>query len=203
MSTVNSEVMQKIEQFEAAVTDEVSARCKEINAEIEAYRKSELLKYKDDVLNESYNIIHKQTGDISLNSAKEISLKRAEVKRKLYERRDEYMRLIFTDVRMELSDFVKSDDYLPFLLEKTKNISEAYGCDGFVLLVKKDDLPQAEKLQKAFGFSCTVEPSEQITLGGLIAKNKAKGYVIDESLDSILEGQHEWFCSQPSFVVTL
>lgn len=203
MPTVNSEIKSKLQKFESTIMEEVAQRCREINSELAAYRESELEKYKDSVLNESYNLIHKKTGEISADATKEISNKRSEVKRRLYSKRDEYTKLVFSDARMLLLDFTAGDDYLPFLLEKARNIGKAYGGEGFELLLRDSDMKYAAEIQKAFGYACEAQTTQQIVLGGILAKNKAKGYVIDESLDTILEAQHEWFRGQPYFVVNL
>ena len=203
MPSFDTEIKSKLQRFESTIMEEVSQRCREINAELEAYRESELERYKDDVLNESYNIIHKKTLEISQDSMKEVSRRRADVKRKLFERRDEYTRLVFADARVSLSGFTKTAEYLPFLLEKVKNLGAEYGSEGFVLFVREDDLASAAEIKKAFGFECTVSASPQVVLGGVLAKNTVNGYVIDESLDTILLSQHEWFSAQPDLVVSL
>jgi len=42
-------------------------------------------------------------------------------------------------------------------------------------------------------FPIEVEEGQQIQLGGFIIENKATNVVVDESLDSNLEAQKDWF----------
>ena len=58
-----------------------------------------------------------------------------------------------------------------------------------VLCVRKEDLKYADDLKKAY----EVEEGQQIQLGGFIIENKTTNVVVDESLDSNLEAQKDWF----------
>lgn len=48
-------------------------------------------------------------------------------------------------------------------------------------------------LRAAFGRSCEVRESDEIRIGGLKAFSEALGVLADETLDSRLEDQKEWF----------
>lgn len=203
MADINDEIAGKLQRFESSVMEEVNQRCKEINTELGSFREQEIEKYKDGVLADTYDLIKKQAAEIAAGATKETSRRRGEMKRRLYTRRDEYTRLVFSDARMELLAFVNGTEYVSFLLGKVKNIAAAYGCEGFEFCVREDDLALADEIKTAAGYACGVCAAPEITLGGVIARNKTKGYVLDESLDSILEGQKQWFYRQPDFVVSL
>lgn len=48
-------------------------------------------------------------------------------------------------------------------------------------------------LKKAYALPIEVEEGQQIQLGGFIIENKTTNVVVDESLDSNLEAQKDWF----------
>ena len=50
-----------------------------------------------------------------------------------------------------------------------------------------------EYLKKAYALPIEVEEGQQIQLGGFIIENKTTNVVVDESLDSNLEAQKDWF----------
>ena len=62
-----------------------------------------------------------------------------------------------------------------------------------VLCVRKEDLKYADDLKKAYALPIEVEEGQQIQLGGFIIENKTTNVVVDESLDSNLEAQKDWF----------
>ena len=59
--------------------------------------------------------------------------------------------------------------------------------------IQKTDSEYADDLVKAYGIDLTVEVSDEIKIGGFIIENKATNVVVDESLDSNLEAQKDWF----------
>ena len=50
-----------------------------------------------------------------------------------------------------------------------------------------------DELVKAYGLNLEVEVSDKIKIGGFIIENKATNVVVDESLDTALENQKDWF----------
>ncbi|MEI3293220.1 MAG: hypothetical protein V8R63_07105 [Thomasclavelia ramosa] len=61
------------------------------------------------------------------------------------------------------------------------------------LELRQADMKYADELVKAYGIALEVEVSDKITIGGFIIKNKATNVVVDESLDTALENQKDWF----------
>ena len=71
--------------------------------------------------------------------------------------------------------------------------SDEYQMTDCVLCVRKEDLKYADDLKKACALPIEVEEGQQIQLGGFIIENKTTNVVVDESLDSNLEAQKDWF----------
>ena len=118
---------------------------------------------------------------------------RIERLKKLVEKREEYVNTIFTEVKNKLVEFVNGKDYKDYLLTHVKAVSDEYQMTDCVLYVRKDDLKYADDLKKAYALPIEVEEGQQIQLGGFIIENKATNVVVDESLDSNLEAQKDWF----------
>ena len=77
------------------------------------------------------------------------------------------------------------------------NASPVLGSIKFSFIVDKEgyfsNLKYADDLKKAYALPIEVEEGQQIQLGGFIIENKATNVVVDESLDSNLEAQKDWF----------
>ena len=74
--------------------------------------------------------------------------------------------------------------------------------DDVVVYVRKDDLKFADAIKSAVKGNCRVEQSDEISIGGMIGISKKMGLLVDETLDSRLEAQHEWFCENSGLKVT-
>ena len=74
-----------------------------------------------------------------------------------------------------------------------RKLAELFSQPETVLYVRPEDVKMKDSLQKAFGAPCRVEPDEEIHLGGIRAQNLTMGLVADDTLDTLLEDQQEWF----------
>ena len=68
-----------------------------------------------------------------------------------------------------------------------------------IMLLRPEDLPLAGQVKSAFGRECTVDGSEQIQLGGVLLRSRARGIEVDLTLDSALAEQKDWFFSHSNF----
>ena len=158
-----------------------------------------------EILDEAYNQLRgeaeidakhqldKELAEISSKASIEASAQLEERLKKLVEKREEYVQTIFTEVKNKLVEFVNGKDYKDYLLTHVKAVSDEYQMTDCVLYVRKDDLKYADDLKKAYALPIEVEEGQQIQLGGFIIENKATNVVVDESLDSNLEAQKDWF----------
>ena len=64
---------------------------------------------------------------------------------------------------------------------------------GTVLLLGEKDKKYEDLVRKAFGEECPVQTDATIRLGGIRAVNSGSGVLADDSLDTRLESQREWF----------
>ena len=185
--------MQKKDQVFLYIKDEIekisSAEEKEILAiEQEAYNQ---LRGEAEI--DAKHQLDKELAEISSKASIEASAQLEERLKKLVEKREEYVNTIFTEVKNKLVEFVNSSNYLEYLTSHVKAVSDEYQMTDCVLCVRKEDLKYADDLKKAYALPIEVEEGQQIQLGGFIIENKTTNVVVDESLDSNLEAQKDWF----------
>ena len=65
------------------------------------------------------------------------------------------------------------------------------------------DMRFADDIKKAFGRDCKVESSDEITIGGCRAGVAGGSTVADDTLDTRLEAQREWFLENSGMSVIL
>ena len=184
--------MQKKDQVFLYIKDEIE--------KISSAEEKEILDEAKAIEQEAYNQLRgeaeidaKHQAEISSKASIEASAQLEERLKKLVEKREEYVQTIFTEVKNKLVEFVNGKDYKDYLLTHVKAVSDEYQMTDCVLYVRKDDLKYADDLKKAYALPIEVEEGQQIQLGGFIIENKATNVVVDESLDSNLEAQKDWF----------
>ena len=138
-------------------------------------------------------LLAKELVEISSNASVEASSSQEEKTKKLVEKRDEYVANIFSEAKDKLVAFANSKDYQAYLVKHMEEIGKLYPMSDSTLELREADMKYKDELIKAYGTALEVEVSDKITIGGFIVKNKATNVVVDESLDTALENQKEWF----------
>ena len=104
-----------------------------------------------------------------------------------------YPKNVLSEFKDHVIKFVNSEGYKMYLIKHMEKISSLYQMSDSILKLRQNDTKYADDLVKAYGIDLTVEVSDEIKIGGFIIENKATNVVVDESLDTALENQKEWF----------
>ena len=166
--------------------EKILAEAKEL--EEEAYNQIKAEAKKD-----AEALLAKELVEISSSASVEASLSQEEKTKKLVVKRDEYVANIFKEAKEKLVAFVASKDYQKYLIEHIEKIGKLYQMEDSTLELREEDMRYKDELVKAYGVDLEVEVSDKIKIGGFIIENKATNVVVDESLDSALENQKDWF----------
>lgn len=188
--SMKDEIESQAAQEEKAILDEVKA------LEEEAYESMKIEAKRDADLK-----LKQEEEEMSSNASAEISESHIERTKKLIEKRDEYVRTIFTEARNQLVAFASSQDYASFMEEKIKKVASHFENPNSIMYIREKDLEMKKDLIKAFGHQIKVEVSEDITIGGFVIENKELSLVVDETLDFALNSQREWFNKNSGLII--
>ena len=177
---------EEIERLANLEEEKILAEAKEL--EEEAYNQIKAEAKKD-----AEALLAKELVEISSSASVEASLSQEEKTKKLVVKRDEYVANIFKEAKEKLVAFVASKDYQKYLIEHIEKIGKLYQMEDSTLELREEDMRYKDELVKAYGGDLEVEVSDKIKIGGFIIENKATNVVVDESLDSALENQKDWF----------
>lgn len=177
---------EEIERLASLEEEKILAEAKRL--EEEAYNQIKAEAKKD-----AEELLSRELAEISSNASVEASFSQEEKTKRLVEKRDEYVANIFSEAKDKLVAFVNSKDYQAYLIKHMEEIGKQYQMDNSTLLLRKDDLKFKDELIKAYGIALDVEVNDKIEIGGFIIENKATSVVVDESLDSALLNQKDWF----------
>lgn len=168
-----------------AMRDEVGQLKEERIKEAEEKGRYDSEKYIKDKLEESRNRETSKLAKMMQESQKKLFLERAKMTERVFEKAEK-----------KLIDYTKTAEYKEGLFEYAKSIASLFGNNSCVVYVNENDLDCAEKISSVFGDiggKAEVEADKSIKIGGIKGWCKAMNIVADETLDSKLSAQREWF----------
>ena len=184
----------KTSNFLKAIDKYAKEQQKEIKLKANEFKIKELQKAEAEVLRDSYHLIQREMANMRKKIDGQVSKAEIENKRKLLEKRREITEDVFKEAKERLKEFTETEDYLNFLLRCSKNIAKVLNvAPDIKLYVKQSDLKFSEELKKAFEKNCEILESKKIKIGGIVGRSLSIGINIDETLDSKLENEREWF----------
>lgn len=192
---------QKLNQFMQAITAYAEKQSDAMHAEVEAFKKARLERAEKDVLNESYVLIQKEQDEMRRTLSREMSLREIEARHALLSKRRDMMAAIFDRARQKLLAYAKTPEYAADLEQSLKNMLPQFPADGTVYTVCLRDEALCASLQALCPKGSRVEVASDIELGGLRGTNAAVGILIDDTLDTRLEQQHDWFTDHSGLTI--
>jgi V/A-type H+-transporting ATPase subunit E len=184
---------EKTNNFLEAINQYAEEQRNKIQAEVELFKQQELEKAETESLTDAYHLIQKEMADMRLAISSEVSRKSMESRRQLLAKRQSIMDTIFQKAAQRLIDYTKTEQYPALLESYAKKLAGVLNAPGSVLYVCATDMQYEELIKKSFGRECTIRAAGDIRLGGIRGANAAMGLVADETLDSKLDEQREWF----------
>ncbi len=126
-----------------------------------------------------------------------------EKRTQLNEKRAEITKKVFDSARDKLLAFTRTEAYEEFLKKTAVEFAKEFKSGEVVIYVKAEDEKYASAIAEAFGRECTVETDSSIVIGGCRCKAENGKVMADDTLETRLEAQKEWFLrnSGMSFVL--
>ena len=132
-----------------------------------------------------------------------VANERTQQRARLTDKRGAITDEVFGDAREKLTAFTESDGYADFLKKSAAGFAAVFPQGDVPVYVRPGDMRFADDIKKAFGRDCKVESSDEITIGGCRAGVAGGSTVADDTLDTRLEAQREWFLENSGMSVIL
>ena len=139
--------------------------------------------------------------DLRRNLIQNESQAKWKIKHDLLKRRAELVDGLFEDVRLDLLSFVTSNEYEVVFTKSLVKLSQRDDINQATLLVKIDEIERFEVILRALQLPYKVMGSDLIRIGGFILVSENKRLEIDNSLDTQLQSQREWFFNHSKLVL--
>ena len=159
-------------------------------AEAEAKAKRDSDRLKKEKLNEANN---RRTALLASRTQ--------EGQRQLFRARSEMTEEIFALAAQRLADYTRTAEYAEKLRSSAVEIAKLFEGRQCVLYLSERDMGAAEELEGIFMGSAEVRTDRTIKIGGVKGYCAEMGIIADETLDSKLEAQREWFVENATLSV--
>lgn len=116
-----------------------------------------------------------------------------EGQKQLFLERAEMTDSVFKKAEEKLIEYASTAEYIAKLEQSAKDIAALFCDERCTLYVNERDMASAEKLKSFFNGETEVCADKTIRIGGIKGYCKAMRIVADETLDSKLNAQREWF----------
>ncbi len=191
----------KTSKFLEAISKYAKEQRDKLNREAQLIREQEEIRIEDEILSDAYNLIQREMAAMKIEISNECSKKEFAGRRQLFEKRMSIMEKVFKKAEQKLLEYSQSDKYKSLLLKSVNNIAEISKNEGMTLYIKPEDEYLASEIKEAFPGKCDVKLDNHIKIGGIRGYDKEKGVIIDETMDSKLNDQREWFTENSELMI--
>lgn len=122
-----------------------------------------------------------------------LAKKTQEGQKKLFLERTEMTDNVFKKAEEKLIEYTKSAEYSEKLLQSANEIAALFGDEKSMLYINEKDMAYSDKIKALFGGSAEISADKTVKIGGIKGYCENMGIVADDTLDSKLYAQKEWF----------
>lgn len=184
---------QSLSKIEKAIKDDCEKKKKEIEKELSEYRDLAISEADSCSLAEAYNIIQGKISEIRRIIKRDLSKAKLESKQELLHLREELTDSVFASIIKRLVQFVDSDDYELFLKNQAAKILADYPDPGSTIFLSEKDMRFAPAIKNISGDNFNILSDTKIIYGGIKLLNHEKGFIVDLTIDTMLEEEREKF----------
>ena len=191
----------KTDNFLKAIRRYAKQQKSVMKGEVKQLKTERLKEAEEKAKRDSQRLIKDKLQETRTRQTAILAKKTQDGQRKLFIARSAMVEEVFKKAADKLVEYAKSDAYTSKLTDSAKAIADVFDGRDCVLYVNERDLGAAEGINALFGGSTEVRPDKTIKIGGIRGYCASMGIIADETLDSKLEAQREWFVENAALSV--
>ena len=183
----------KTDNFLKAINKYSKLERQQIQNDIETVRDEELKKAEANGKKMAREYITKEYSAVKTAVTGQYAVKNLEAQGKVYQKREEITNSVFEKAFKKLKDFTSTPQYKDLLIKSAKEIADIFKENSCVIFISENDNKFAQDIMAQFSGEVTVENDVAIKIGGIKGFCKDLKIVADNTLDSKLNSQKDWF----------
>lgn len=183
----------KTDNFLKAIKKYANAQKSAMRGEVKQLKTERLKEAEEKAKAERDSLVKTKLTESRSRQTALLATKTQEAQRNLFVERIAMTDEVFKLAAEKLDDYTKTDAYSARLTESAKEIAALFGDKDCVLYLNERDLDKADELSRLFSGSTEVQADKTIKIGGVKGYCESMGIIADETLDSKLEAQRDWF----------
>ena len=191
----------KTDNFLKAIRRYAKQQKSVMKGEVKQLKTERLKEAEEKAKRDSQRLIKDKLQETRTRQTAILAKKTQDGQRKLFIARSAMVEEVFKKAADKLVEYAKSDAYTSKLTDSAKAIADVFDGRDCVLYVNERDLGAAEGIKALFGGSTEVRADKTIKIGGIGGYCASMGIIADETLDSKLEAQREWFVENAALSV--
>lgn len=191
----------KTDNFLKAIKKYANAQKSEMQNEIKQLKEEKIKQTEQQASRDSEKLIKDRLEQKRGEQTSILAKRTQEGQRKLFLERAAMTEKIFSKAENKLIGYTNTDEYRQKLIESAKTIAALFDGNDCVLYVREKDMTAAESIKALFDGKAEITVDRKIKIGGIRGYCKTLSIVADETLDSKLSLQREWFVEKANLSV--
>lgn len=187
------ELNAKTDNFLKAILKYADDHRNSMRSEVEQIKEQKLKETEEKAKFDSEKLIKDKLEEKRNEQTGILAKKTQDGQKKLFLERVQMTDEIFEKAKEKLIEYTQTSDYSEKLTESAKQIAALFGNESCELYLNQRDMNAAESIKALFGGSAEVKADKSVKIGGIKGYCEKLNIVADETLDSKLADQKEWF----------
>lgn len=190
----------KTSSFLEAINKYAQEQSEAILKEAEIFKQEEIEKATKEAINDAYTLIQKNISVEKSKIVSEYAKKEQDSRKELFNRRSKIVEKVFEKAKQKLIEYTSTDNYDSYIRKSAQEIANLFNNNECVIYIKSTDECKIE-LIKSIIPNCVIERDISITIGGIKGYCESLSIVADNTLDTKLSDQREWFAQNSNLKV--
>ncbi len=183
----------KTDNFLKAIKKYAKAQKNQIQKEVRQLRDESAKLTEQQAQRDSEKLINDKLEQKRSEQTAILARKTQKGQKALFEERVKMTEEVFATAEQKLLQYTQTDDYRQKLESSAARIAELFRDKECVLFLREQDMGFADALCAPFNGKASVKADKTIRIGGVKGYCKEMRMIADETLDSKLLSQREWF----------
>ena len=191
----------KTDNFLKAIRRYAKQQKNAMKGEVKQLKTERLKEAEEKAKRDSQSLIREKLHEIRSRQTAILAAKTQEGQKKLFIERSAMVEEVFKMAAERLTEYTRSDEHAAKLRDSAKAVAAVFDGRDCVVYLSNRDLGAAEEIKSLFGGNAEIKADKSIRIGGVRGYCADMGIIADETLDSKLEAQREWFVENAALSV--